>query len=457
MDDNTATDDAPTSPIPLPEFSPDVALDGMLWEDSGGGPPETRQDTSPDAHHDFHTPMEATAQQPIAEENSPTNVIKCRKRVKRTPDPHRSRWEEITWLIASLQHTITKQSDEIKQVQANQLTIARQNEILRLQIETTKEQNDTIRNQNDALQAEVTALRSEIQARKATSWATIAARPSTLTPASSPVPATAPTHQSTPPNLPGINIDFAGIVNPRFDTSDPKAIRERVRQAFDSHPDTKSIGWIGIAKQGTDSARVRICLRTEDDAIKAKRHDDWLHSHFYGARMQGEQWYPIKVDRVNKESICDEALVRIRSDACATIGSENGITVNKVRMLGRPNPDKRYCSIVMHLARKQDADGLLQRSYMEIGGEVAYTKAFEPATGPKRCFNCQRFNGHEARKCPAKEPTCGACASSGHTERDCASETPKCANCSGPHKASDRRCPEYRRLRQGTNQPIYHA
>jgi hypothetical protein len=42
--------------------------------------------------------------------------------------------------------------------------------------------------------------------------------------------------------------------------------------------------------------------------------------------MLGDQWYPIKVDRVNKNSICNDSNVQFKDDACTKIGLENGIT-----------------------------------------------------------------------------------------------------------------------------------
>lgn len=226
-----------------------------------------------------------------------------------------------------------------------------------------------------------------------------------------------------------------------------------MRQAFNSHANTKDINWIGIAKTVTDPYKVRICLRTHEEAAKAKKHDEWVQSHFRGARIQGEQWYPVKVDRVSKNSICDDSRINFRDDACAKLGAENGVSIKKIRFVGRPNPDKLHCSIALYLSSKQEADELIHRKYLEVDGEVAYTKKYEQVAKPRRCFKCQKFGNHEARRCPAREPTCGLCARAGHVESDCASETPKCANCAGPHKASDRGCPEYKRLLDEANPP----
>ena len=125
--------------------------------------------------------------------------------------------------------------------------------------------------------------------------------------------------------------------------------------------------------------------------------------------------------------------------------------MRKMHFVGRPNPDKLYCSVALCLGSKQEADDLLHlhRTYIEVDGEAAYTGVYEPSVGPRRCFKSHKFDNDQARRCPAREPTCGLRAKVGHAERDCASEVWKCANCPGSHKVHDRGCPVYKRLLQG--------
>jgi hypothetical protein len=99
----------------------------------------------------------------------------------------------------------------------------------------------------------------------------------------------------------------------------------------------------------------------------------------------------------------------------------------------------------MHLSKREEAERMLDQKYMDFDGEVAYTKEFVNLPTPRRCFNCHKFENHEARRCPMREPVCGTCATTGHNDRDCTATSPKCANCGGPHKANDRGCPEYKK------------
>jgi hypothetical protein len=360
-------------------------------------------------------------------------------------------------MIASLRDMITKQDRKMEEIRAGQKALEAQNDTIRAQNETLRAQNDSLKEETETLKEEIGVLRSEIKAigTNRPTWAAVAAQGNAGMPVRPPNASHIPAPQTNQQNLPGINLDLSGLGNPQFDSSNIKEIRERVRQAFDSHASTKEIGWIGIARRGNDQSKIRICLRTQEEAAVARRHDEWLNSHFRGARVQGEQWYPVKVDRVNKNSVCDESRVHLRDDACAKISTENGVSIRKMRFIGRPDPDKLYCSVALYLTSKQEADDLLHRKYIDVDGEVAYTRVYEPVVGPRRCFNCHKFTNHEARRCPAREPTCGLCARVGHAERDCASEVLKCVNCSGPHKVNDRGCLVYKRLLQGMNPTRY--
>ena len=62
-----------------------------------------------------------------------------------------------------------------------------------------------------------------------------------------------------------------------------------------------------------------------------------------------------------------------------------------------------------------------------------------------RCYNCQCF-GHSAKTCRSKQK-CLICRGN-HTHKGCPSKEsrkPTCANCNGPHVASYKGCPEYKK------------
>ena len=70
---------------------------------------------------------------------------------------------------------------------------------------------------------------------------------------------------------------------------------------------------------------------------------------------------------------------------------------------------------------------------------------FRQPVSVRQCFNCQCF-GHSAQNCKSKQK-CVICVEN-HSHKGCPrkeAKRPKCANCYGPHVASYKRCPEYKK------------
>lgn len=398
----------------------------------GTAAPNTPVGTRPSGRADFPGAPERPRSLRNPEQNT-SQVISYIKRLVR----------EVTDIKAS-NHSIAEQNNEI----------LIQNDEIKVEFERIRAQNKELKTQNEKLQQELEALRANTQdTPTARSWANVAAQGNRLRVTSN---AESQDHLRTTrverqSRMPGIEVDLSELSNPQFDISSIKEIRERALLAFKSHPMTEGIRWAGIERKTSDQTRIRICMHTKEEAETARIHNEWLGSHFQGARLLGDRWHPIKIDRVNKGGICDDTNMRLNSDACAKIGEENGTTVKRIRFLGQPNPDKTYCSIIAHLSTKEEVERMLEQQYMEVDGEMAYPKMFQHIPIPTRCYKCHKFANHVARRCPVTEPPCGRCAETGHAEVDCSAASPKCVNCEGPHHASDRGCPEYRRQRSALN------
>ena len=70
---------------------------------------------------------------------------------------------------------------------------------------------------------------------------------------------------------------------------------------------------------------------------------------------------------------------------------------------------------------------------------------FRQPVSVTQCFHCQGF-GHSAKNCRSKRK-CLICDES-HSHKGCPNKEakkPKCANCEGPHDASYKGCPEYKK------------
>ncbi len=179
---------------------------------------------------------------------------------------------------------------------------------------------------------------------------------------------------------------------------------------------------------------VFVKAQKEEDALRTHL-DDWLLKSFPKALVQSTTVYPIRVDSVNAEAVLDPSTGYIHSDLPESISKENGnLRVGRIGWLSQPG--KKYGSIVLYLKEKSQADVLLARGFLEVGGESGTTQAWEDrGKAEQRCFNCQK-QGHLARTCK-ETTTCGNCAQVGHYHKDCISTTPKCSRCGGNHRAKD--------------------
>ena len=112
-------------------------------------------------------------------------------------------------------------------------------------------------------------------------------------------------------------------------------------------------------------------------------NNKWIQFHFKGAKLESPPDHPVRVDSVCKESVVEEngEHARITAEMCKKLGDENprngrAISITRAAWLSRPNVGKRYCSMVIYLSIKGDADWLLVQKLLEVDGESAYTGAY---------------------------------------------------------------------------------
>ena len=84
-----------------------------------------------------------------------------------------------------------------------------------------------------------------------------------------------------------------------------------------------------------------------------------MDTYFRGGQLQGEQWYPIKINHVDRMAVMDKSKVKIQDDACEAISRENNVKIMKLVWLSKLNPDKLHSSLVVYLSIKEEADKLL--------------------------------------------------------------------------------------------------
>ena len=92
------------------------------------------------------------------------------------------------------------------------------------------------------------------------------------------------------------------------------------------------------------------------------------------------------------------------------------------------------------------AEALLSQNLMcNVTGIIYKVEDFHQPVSVTQCFICQSF-GHSAKNCRSKQK-CLICGES-HSHHGCLNKEarkPMCANCTGPHIASYKWCPEYKK------------
>ena len=100
----------------------------------------------------------------------------------------------------------------------------------------------------------------------------------------------------------------------------------------------------------------------------------------------------------------------------------------------------------LEISDPAEAEALLSQNLMcNVTGIVYKVEEFRQPISVRQCFNCQCF-GHSAQNCKSKQK-CVICGEN-HSHKGCPkkeAKQPKCANCSGPHVASYKGCPEYKK------------
>ncbi len=217
-------------------------------------------------------------------------------------------------------------------------------------------------------------------------------------------------------------------------------IRQVLHTSITESAGTEGIKVKGMNKDARKEHRYFVFFNTLEDETKARVHNKWVSTHFPKARMQPPISFPVKGNRARATAILDAATGKVAVNAKDVISDSNGgLKITRIGWLSKVGTGKLYGSLVIYLANKDEAETLLEKGVVEIGGETAYAETWQEV-GPeeKRCFNCQEY-GHKAGVC-VKILVCGNCSMPGHSHRQCMNTQVNCPNCGGNHPANSHRC-----------------
>ena len=124
----------------------------------------------------------------------------------------------------------------------------------------------------------------------------------------------------------------------------------------------------------------------------------------------------------------------------------NKITFAKAERL-KSKKDGRVLPIFrLEISDPTESEALISQNLVcRVTGIVYKVEEFRAPISIMQCYNCQCF-GHAAKTCRSKQK-CLICGEN-HSHKGCPSREsrkPTCANCHGPHVASYKGCPEYKK------------
>ena len=192
--------------------------------------------------------------------------------------------------------------------------------------------------------------------------------------------------------------------------------------------------------------RIDVVFADKDEANKAKQHTRWLTSSLTGARVKGEQWYPVKFDSVVKQCVLDQDVndgKTLNKDFAKNFKADNSCetaecTVMKATWLSKVDSKKKVGSMVVWLKNRIDAEYLLRTGTAMFGATDAFCSHFIVRDNSGPCYHCNRY-GHKQASCTS-QIRCAIC-SKGHRRDECPNkDSPKCPACGDAHTVFDWAC-----------------
>ena len=192
--------------------------------------------------------------------------------------------------------------------------------------------------------------------------------------------------------------------------------------------------------------RIDVVFADKDEANKAKQHTRWLTSSLTGARVKGEQWYPVKFDSVVKQYVLDQVVndgQTLNKDFAKDFKADNSCetaecTVMKATWLSKVDSKKKGGSMVVWLKNRVDAEYLLRTGTAMFGATDAFCSPFiiRDKSGP--CYHCNRYR-HKQASCTSSV-WCAIC-SKGYRRDECPNkDSPKCPACGDAHMVFEWAC-----------------
>lgn len=230
-------------------------------------------------------------------------------------------------------------------------------------------------------------------------------------------------------------IDASRVEDENRDKVNAGGVRQAIEKEMRAAPERPDWRCAAVVQDAKRPDRIKIICRDEAEMQLVKEAAQ--KTAIPGTRVMRDQYYPVKIDNVNRTAVLDESGT-VLPGAAEALSSENKVNIAKISWLSNRDSHKAYGSMVVYVTKGTDARKLLEGRYFDLAGESTYTNVFEPRRGPLQCFNCQDM-GHKAFSCK-KPQACARCAAQGHHHKHCDAVEPKCIPCGGHHESFNRNC-----------------
>ena len=228
----------------------------------------------------------------------------------------RSRFQsQITELRNELCRRDERYQEEIKSYKVALLEMQKKMEEFKQTAMTTDRTTCACNGHYEELRAELQSLRTAVTSPSTgRSWASIVSQSSVMSPSTRTVRSSL--------GLPAVVLDLRSAnEETKALIDDPAQMREKVRAALKEETTISNVEIIGV--KSTSRTTVKVFVDSEDSVAHLRRATQWLGS-LPGATLQGEQWFPVKLNDVKKESVYETSGAQ-REDFTQIFQEENEV------------------------------------------------------------------------------------------------------------------------------------
>ncbi len=203
-------------------------------------------------------------------------------------------------------------------------------------------------------------------------------------------------------------------------------------------------------------------VKTEGSKRTLEENDFWIKEVSLNASLRGASFgvvvHGIRVGGMPKDMEKEGAKALTKANK----GIHSEVTIEKVEWLTKESEQRRYASLVVHVASAEVANKLIDEGVCHEA-DIKTTQFYDPGCRVHQCLKCQGY-GHKSYGYKNKQ-RCAYCAldhRSEHCSHKQARNMWKCGACRGTHRAFDPQChkrqAEKERIKRATrHRPLYHA